>query len=120
MRVHPSLAPDGASIAGLSGQLANGAALVAEGIGEHVHRLAEYLGKRRARGDELAECVFIRDSRERAMRHAVRAELHTLLLQRANPILGEERQTDLAFVPDVRATDLARDKKDRRAHATRF
>ena len=84
--VHAALTPYGAPIAGLARQRAHRAVLIRERIGERRHVAAEEIGKHPARSLQLIERARRIDLRERRVRHAVRAELHSVHLQRANAI----------------------------------
>ena len=53
------------------------------------------------------------------MTHAVRAEVDTFRLQRANSFGVEQAFRLLVAVPGVRSADLPRDEKDGRAHPAR-
>ena len=53
------------------------------------------------------------------MRDDVGAELHTLVLQRADARFSHERHSNFVPIPDIRSTDLVRNEKDGRAKVAR-
>jgi hypothetical protein len=106
-------------IAGLARQTTNLGALIAERISKDVGRSIEQVAEARARLGQLVHRLSRRQARQWNVRQAVRAELHALLPELANPSRVE--QTLLAFfgIPRVGAADLTGDEEDGGRHPSR-